>query len=61
MGKDAMRWPGIKAKIWPVTVLTLRGPWRVWGYIGGNEYHGNWWCLNVGPWLILGGRGQYDA
>lgn len=56
-----MRWPGLRAKLLPVTVIEVSWSWKPWAHVGGNDFHGNWWALSIGRWLILGGRGTYGA
>lgn len=55
---DDMKWPTLKKKVFPLTVIKL--PWGFKFETGGNWYHGNYWSLHIGPWLILGGSGTYD-
>lgn len=56
----SMRWPGISAKLAPVTVLRVPFCWRP-HLAFRNCHHGCWWQAAWGPWVILGGRGTYDA
>lgn len=59
-GPESMRWPGIRAKLLPVTVVRVPGFWW-WPDVGfRNWYHGCWWQVSWGPWIIVGGRGTYD-
>lgn len=56
---EDMQWPSLRAKLLPVTVLRLAG-WT-WPRVHfRNWYHGCWWSLSVGPWLIVGGVGTYE-
>lgn len=56
---EDMRWPGLRAKLLPVTVLRVPCSWRP--HIGfRNWHHGCWWQVACGPWVIIGGRGTYD-
>lgn len=54
----AMRWPGLRAKLRPLTIVRVPG----WGLsvTGPTEYYGAWCCLHVGPWLLFFGSGTYD-
>lgn len=47
-------WPGIRAKLWPITVVRV----PVWGLsvTGPLEYYGAWMTWHVGPWLLFFGR-----
>ena len=54
---NGMRWPGIKAKAWPITPARVPG-WALWG-CGPVEFYGAWCVLHIGPWLIFIGRGRY--
>jgi hypothetical protein len=54
---DAMRWPGIRRKVWPITVLRCPG-WAFW-ISGPSEHHGCWRAVSIGPWLVLFGSGTY--
>lgn len=55
---DAMRWPGIRRKVWPITVVRVPG----WGFgiCGPAEYYGAWCILSIGPWRAFFGSGTYD-
>jgi hypothetical protein len=54
----AMRWPGIRRKLYPVTVVRVPS----WGLsiTGRADYYGCWRCIHIGPWLIFMGSGEYD-
>jgi hypothetical protein len=53
-----MEWPGLQAKLLPVSVLRLAG-WE-WPSVGGPDaYFGCWLHLAVGRWVICFGRGRY--
>lgn len=52
---DYVHWPTLRSKLWPVTVIRLPGwYWRPRVEFR-NWYHGEYWRLELGRWLILGG------
>lgn len=52
---DYVHWPTLRSKLWPITVIRLHFWTRPKLHEFGNWYHGNYWGLEIGPWLILGG------
>jgi len=53
-----MRWPGLRSKLWPITVVRLPG----WSFSAGlrDWYFGRWLHVHIGPWWIMFGSGTYD-
>ena len=52
-----MHWPGLRAKLFPITIIRIPvyWPWMKFAY-GGCHYFGTWWRAEIGPWLIIGGN-----
>lgn len=52
---DTVHWPTLRSKLWPVTVIRLPG----WSWLPmvhfRNWYHGEYWRIEFGRWLIMGG------
>lgn len=57
---NAMRWPSLRAKLFPIVAVEVSWSWAPWVHVGGNPFHGNWWTLSFGRWMILGGGGTYE-
>lgn len=52
---DAVHWPTLRSKLWPIAIVRLPG-WRWLPTIHfRNWYHGCWWQVEFGRWLVLGG------
>ena len=47
-------WPTLRSKLWPITVIRLSF-WTRPRLEFRNWYHGNYWGIEFGPWIILGG------
>lgn len=56
---QSLQWPGLRAKLLPVQAIRLAG-WSWPRLTFRNWYHGHWWNLCVGPWMIWGGVGRYE-
>jgi hypothetical protein len=56
---NGMTWPGIKSKIWPITIVRVPG----WAFsiIGPEEYYGGYFAIHFGPWILFAGSGLYVA
>lgn len=52
-----MTWPGLRRKLWPITVV--RVPSWAFNVTGPAEYYGCWCCIHIGPWLVFFGSGTY--
>jgi hypothetical protein len=57
--QNGMTWPGIKSKIWPITIVRVPG----WDFsiIGPEEYYGGYFAIHFGPWILFAGSGLYEA
>jgi hypothetical protein len=58
MSDRLMRWPGLRRKTWPITVV--RVPSLGLNISGPLEFYGCWCSAHIGPWLIFVGTGTYD-
>lgn len=56
------RWPTLRSKLRPVAVIRIpfMWPWIAFDW-GPNPYHGNYWRLDFGPWMLFGGSVEFDA
>ncbi len=50
-----LSWPTLRHKLWPVTVIRLS--FWMWPRLHEfrNWHHGNYWGVELGPWIVLGG------
>lgn len=54
--ENAVHWPTLRSKLWPITVIRLPGGWCWWPCVEfRNWYHGPYWQVEYGWWLVLGG------